>query len=154
VNNTDRRPRALTIAFAAIFATAFFFAGYAVRTTRAAVAVVPIPTPTPFDGNPSGHHLWPQDTAMAGASAPSLTPPDTATLKKCLKQLASRHVEIFYVTAKPGQPPHLHKPTCQPGKICQTFVWKNMWTTSWKPSPDYSQNGTELVDLYGTLTVK
>ena len=58
--NIDRRPRALTLALAAVFAAAFFFAGYATRTTRTAVAAIPIATPTPFDGNPSGHHLWPQ----------------------------------------------------------------------------------------------
>jgi hypothetical protein len=146
------------LALAVLFAAVFFFAGYAVRTSRTEAASLRAATPPPPDGNPSGHHLWPQYSATVSvrslAAAPGSTAQSPPDLKKCLGLLASGRVEIFYVTAKHGQQPHLPKPTCTSGKVCQTFVWKNMWTTTWKPSPDYGQNGTELVDVYGALTVK
>ena len=152
--NTDRRPRTLTLAFAAVFAAAFFFAGYAARTATTAMAAVVRPTP-PFDGNPSGHHLWPNySAAMSGPTAKNLPAKEAAELKNSLKLLASTRLTIWYRTAKPGQSPspHIPPPKCPPSPaLCYTFTWKNMSITTWKPDPDFAQNGIEPVDVYGII---
>jgi hypothetical protein len=153
--NTDRRPRALTVAFAVLFAAAFFFAGYVVRTATTAMAAIPIASPTPVDGNPSGHHLNPNyAAAMSGPTVKKPTSDEAAQLKNCLHRLAAKRLTIWYVTAKPGQQPHLRAPTCQSIQVCAPITWKFMSITTWKPNPDYSQNGTETVDVYGIIAVQ
>jgi hypothetical protein len=138
--NIDRRPRALTIAFAAIFATAFFFAGYAVRTATTAMAAVPIATPTPLDGNPSGHRLELPKSFVPHAQ--------TAARKSCLKEVAENPIAVRYVTAAPSGTPVLKMPTCPKNNTCVPFSWRNMQlTTEW---PDHT-SPTETVDIYGTL---
>jgi hypothetical protein len=135
--NTDRRPRALTVAFMALLAAAFFFAGYTVRTTRTAMAVVPIGTPTPTDGNPSGHHLDLPKSYTRRVSTKALT--------SCLQVIAKNPITIRYVTAKPSLRAALD-PTCPTDGTCVPFFWPNMTlTTYW---PDHHA-GPESFDIYG-----
>ena len=121
----------------ALFAAAFFFAGYAARTTRTAVAAVPIAKPTKLDGNPSGHHLdLPKSYARHVPST---------VLTSCLNVLAKNPIAIRYVTAKPSLRPALD-PKCPADGTCVPFFWPNMTlTTYW---PDH-HGGPESLDIYG-----
>lgn len=145
--NINQRPRVLTVAFAVLFATAFFFAGYSVRTTETAVAAVPIPTPTPTpeDGNPSGHKLLPTVTLVRGAIP--------ANLEASLKVVASYPIAIRWIAVPKDQspPPDLDKPACDKGAVCFPFHWENMSLESdW---PDGRMSGPETVTIDGTLAL-
>ncbi|MGA7356361.1 MAG: hypothetical protein WA431_04190 [Candidatus Cybelea sp.] len=143
--NTDRRPCALTVAFIALIAAAFFFAGYAVRATRIeAAGNVPVATPPPPDGNPSGHRL-----ELPKSYAPRV--PSTA-LTSCLEVLAKNPIAVRYVTAphvaaNPTPSPALPIPQCK-DRTCVPFSWPNMTlSTQWL---DHTAS-PEALDIYGTF---
>ena len=134
---------AATTVCTALLAAVFFFFGYALKASPVASAAAA--SPAGFaDGNPSGHYLSPPK---------SFVPPgNAAAVLKCLKAVAKWPIAIRYVTAQPGKPPALPKPTCNSSKTCVTFSWPKMTLTTKGPGPGYQQGGPEVLDIYGTLS--
>jgi len=136
--------RGATVAWVAVIAVVFFLAGYCLRATRAADAQSVLATVVSGDGNPVGHELVPKGHQLA----------ENPGIAKCLKLLAGTRLAIRYHTAAPGKPPWGGIPKCL-SKPCAKFVWKNMdiWTVG-PASSGYVQAGHEMVDVYGTLSLK